>query len=209
MMNLGLGVTGWRGSGGGGAPDPVAEFLALISGDTDAGFFDFTNATAPGSLFTAVDENGGNSFVAPASFQSPGIDATLGMSINATSNRLVSRSQTSGDYDIVFTFVRDAGSTAARAIGNTSHAVYETGSATALPSTVKVDGVTVATRGAFFNALTAGSEVTVIVEGYNATSISLGSVTFAPLGTIRRAAIYSSADRATHQAEAVAAVVAL
>jgi hypothetical protein len=191
----------------------VAAFLALINASADSGFFDFTNATAPAGVFTALDENGGASFAAPASFQSPGISATLGALFNSTSNRLISRTVTNAAYDMVFAFKKDAGNTAARLVNNTTVGVYTSGSATAVPVTTTVDGASVATQGAFFTAIDTATEHIIVLQNYSpgSTVISLGSASFAPLGSMRRAAIIRRSDFPTTlddvRAAAVAAVV--
>lgn len=212
-MRLGLGIgLSSSSAGGGAAPTPEEAYLALIAGDADAGFFDMTTATAPGSLFTAADQNGGASFVAPATFQSPGISATEGMLLNATSNRVAGRTQnTAGNVDIVIAFKLDNVATSGRLLNSTTLGIYATGSATALPNTVLVENAAVATQGAFYTALNVGAEVTVELRDIPPASgqVFLGSVSNCGRGSIRRAALYLSANRATQRDAAVAAVEAV
>lgn len=212
-MRLGLGIgLSSVSAGGGAAPTPEEEFLALINGDADAGFFDMTTATAPGSLFTAVDQNGGASFVAPATFLSPGISATDGMLLNATSNRVAGRTQsTAGNVDIVIAFKLDNVATSGRLLNSTTYGIYVSGSSGSMPHAVLVDGVAVTTYGAFYTALNVGAEVTVELRNIPPalSQVFLGSVSNCGRGLIRRAALYLSANRATQRDAAVAAVEAV
>ncbi len=191
------------------ASGAVSSFLALIAGSSNSGFFDFTDATTA-STFTGPDANGGNAFVARASFQAPGISTSLGALFNA-SGLAVDRVVTAGAYDIVMVFVRDAATSAAIILD--TGGIYDT-SGTAASPTTRVNGSSVATRNDFLTALTDGVERTIEFENFTpaSTTLSIGDDSFTPRGSFRRVAVIRRADfpstLAAVRAAAIAAVEA-
>ena len=196
-----------------GSSGAVPTFLATISGSSESGFFDFTEATTNGaSRVTNADDNGGEAFTSPAVSTNPTISGTLGL-VYPDATTAMDRSQASGNYTIVLTLTKDDG------VGDSSDAYLlnndiriRSGSSTSLSQTTEVDGSSVATRGELYTALDDEAEHTVVVSGLNTTLARLGRNGSGFQGSIRRCAIISETDAganlATWTTEAIAAVEA-
>ncbi|VVT07377.1 hypothetical protein [Erythrobacter sp. EC-HK427] len=186
-----------------------AAFLALIAGSADSGYFDFTDSTTL-NQFTAIDENGGEPFLQAGPSFAPTPDAALG-AIYPDQATFMDRVQGNGDYDIIFTFTKDAASgDGGSAFLVDSGPFYWGGSSTALTFTIEVDGIPIATRDAFHSALDDGAEHTVHIINLSRTGglIRIGRSSSAATGSFRRCAIIKRADFASNLAQAQAAAIA-
>lgn len=192
-MRLGLGL----GIGSGGSPatpsDPVADFLSLISGSAQSGFFDGREATGSGATFALADQNGGAGFTSGINLD-PTISGTLGL-VYADETTQITRAQSAGNYSVLLRLTKNAGHgdvSAKFLLGNVG--IYEGDNAVSNTGiTTFVDGASVANRQAFYNAINSGA-ATVMFTGSSAVPILIGRNGLSFLGSILGIAVIAEAD---------------
>lgn len=191
-----------------GAVDAVQAYLDIIEpAGGDSNFHNYVNAT--GSWSSADESSLGNDQTA-SSFRAPGIDASLGAIFDGSTR--IEQTVTTGDFTVVMTFTKGASTNGVLISGirNGAYVQYNSGDSTAI-SGLKVDGSTVADRGALYTVLNDGLEHTVEITGMtigSGTVLDIGRGSVAAVGSVRRLAVLDEDALGGDLASAITAATA-